>query len=362
MSLFYKTHRVALPAIFLCILNLSGCGGSSSGSTETVADSEIDSETGGNYKSDLFDTTPLSAEEVSCTLDNGSTTTCYQLTFAANTVGDTEDTGTIGPYCPPDIYTARAEAGVGIYDGSTNPGFQSLVDAAESMDADGYDIVDESGNIRFSDLSQGSEEAGFSYCLSANFDSTLELTYLIPVTPEFRSEASDVGTVGSMGVGINGIPIKGNPPSVTTVESGVGGTGSGNIPALDLCGGHPDPTGYYHWHFVPQSINTVFESDGYNYTAQYGMTCANSMIDSDDPSAFAGLAKDGFPIYAAYDSVDGVDTEPNNVATVDECNGHTHATTDFPDGVYHYHALESGTPNIPPCLMGSFVERDFEIR
>lgn len=358
MSSFYNkaSISVTLPVIFLWTLTLSGCG------SDDSAAINADTSTVGNYKNELFDTSPLSEEEVSCTLENGSVTTCYQLTFAANTVGDTEDSGTVGPYCPPDINTYRSEAGVGIYDGDTNPGFQSLVDAAQGMDEDGYDIIDEDGNIRFSDLTQGSELEGFSYCLSASFDSTLEVTYLIPITPEFRDEASIIGTVDSMGVGINGIPIKGNPPSVTTVESGVGGTGSGNIPALDLCGGHPDPTGYYHWHFVPQSINTVYASDSYNYTEQYGITCTNSMIEYDNPSAFAGLAKDGFPIYGAYDSVDDVDTVPNNVATVDECNGHHHATTDFTDGVYHYHALESGAPNIPSCLMGSFVERDFEIQ
>jgi len=341
----------------ILLLGVAGCDSSDDSSTETS-----DTEISGNFQSELFDTAALSEDQVECTLENGSTTTCYQLTFASNTVGDTENNGTVGPYCPDSITTTRSESGVGIYDGATSPGFQSLVDAAQGMDADGYDIVDEDGNIRFSDLSQGSEEEGFSYCLSANFDSTLELTYLIPVTPELRSTPYVLGTIDSVGVGINGIPIKSNPPSVTVVESGVGGTGSGNIPALDLCGGHPDPTGYYHWHFIPQSMNTVYNAEDYNYTEQYNMTCANSNIEYDNPTAFAGLAKDGFPIYAAYDSVDGVETTPANVATVDECNGHSHATDQFPDGVYHYHALESGTPNLPSCLVGSFVERDVSVQ
>jgi hypothetical protein len=365
MKLCCKNSPTALSLVLLCALNIGGCGSSDS-TTDTSTDTEVEVDTGtessGNYQSYLFDTAAIAEDEVECTLENGSTTTCYELTFSANTVGDTEGAGTVGPYCPPDINTYRSESGVGIYDGTTNPGFQSLVDAAISMDADGYDIVDEDGNIRFSDLSQGSEEAGFSYCLSANFDSSLELTYLIPVTPELRSEPYVLGTIDSMGVGVNGVPIKANPPSVTVVEDGVGGTGSGNIPSLDLCGGHPDPSGYYHWHFIPQSINTVYESDEYNYTEQYNMTCSNSLIEYDNPASFAGLAKDGYPIYGAYDSVDDIDTTPDTVAMVDECNGHTHETTEFPDGVYHYHALEGGAPNLPSCLMGSFVSRDVSVR
>jgi hypothetical protein len=368
MPIFNNKIAFVATSIMLPVMVMTGCGSDDTTTSnvevvsETETDTELSTSTSGNYKSALFDTAPLSEEQVSCELENGSTTTCYLLTFASNTVGDTEGDGTIGPYCPPTIDTLRSESGVGIYDGTTTPGFQSLVDAAIAMDTDGYDIVDEEGNIRSSDLTQGSEVEGFSYCLSANFDSTLTVSYLIPVTPQLRTEAYVLGTIDSLGVDINGIPIKANPPSVTVAEEGVGGTGSGNIPALDLCGGHADPAGYYHWHFIPQSINTVYASENYNYTESYDMTCSNSFIDFDTPSAFAGLAKDGFPIYGAYDLVDDVDTQPADVLAVDECNGHEHVTPEFPDGVYHYHALEGEAPNLPSCLKGSFVERDVRVR
>ena len=350
----------------ILILLLAGVGcGSSSDDDDTVTSGDTsgtetgsDDEVNGNYNADLFSVLPLTEERVSCTLENGSNTTCYELTFAANTVGDIEGDGTIGPYCPESITTPRDEAGLGVYDGDTNPGFQSLIDAAQGMDADGYDIVDEDGNIR-----TGGGGGDYSYCLSMPFDSTLTVTFLIPVTPEFRSEAYYIETVGSIGVGINGIPIKGDPPSVTTAEAGIGGTGSGNIPALDHCGGHADPAGYYHWHFIPQSINTVFESEEYDFTDLYNISCTNSHIEYENHAAFAGLAKDGFPIYAAYDVVDSVNTDPNDVVITDECNGHTHATEVYPDGVYHYHALEIGAPTVPVCLKGSFVERnDFSVQ
>jgi hypothetical protein len=348
---------------FLLLLVVVGCGGSSDDDAVVIDDTsdtetESEDESSGNYNADLFTVLPLTEDEVSCTLENGTTTTCYELTFAANTVGDTEGEGTVGPYCPDSITTPRSESGVGIYDGDTNPGFQSLVDAAQNMDADGYDIVDEDGNIR-----TGSGDGDFSYCLAMAFDSTLTITYLIPTTPEFRSEAYYIETVGSIGLGINGIPIKGDPPSVTVAEAGIGGTGSGNIPALDHCGGHADPAGYYHWHFIPQSINVVLESEEYDYTDLYDISCSNTHIEYENHAAFAGLAKDGFPIYAAYDLVDSVNTAPSEVAATDECNGHTHETNEYPDGVYHYHALETGAPNVPVCLMGSFAQRnDFSVQ
>lgn len=360
----FKLHFLLI-TLLLALTSCGGGGSSDSGSNDsssddTETDTGIDTETVGNFNSTYFSSDLTSEERVSCTLENGSTTTCYQLTFIANgagsIVGDGTD-GTIGPYCPESINTSRSEVGFGVYDGDTNPGFQSLVDAAINMDADGYDIVDEDGNIR----SGGGGGGDFSYCLEMGLDDTIEIVYLIPVTPELRNTPYEVGTVESNGFGLNGVPYKGNPPSVTVVENGVGGTGSGNIPALDHCGGHPDPFGYYHWHFVPQSMNTVLGSDNFDFTEQHGITCSNSNIDSDDPSAFAGIAKDGFPIYAAYDSVDSVDTTPNDVAEVDECNGHSHTTDEFPDGVYHYHAQEDSAPNLPACLMGSFPNRDFTV-
>ena len=351
-----------LTSAILCCLILAGCSSDSSESSEPSdsTDAGDTDATAGYFDSTMYGSALKSVTQVDCTLENGSSTICHQITFLANGAGDTEGTGTVGPFCPESINTPRSEAGVGIYDGPTTPGFQSLVDAAIAMDADGYDIVDDAGNINFSDLTTMGDPS-LSYCLSAQFDTSLELTYLVPVVPELRAESHVLGTIESIGFGLNGVPIKGNPPSVTVVEAGVGGTGSGNIPSLDLCGGHPDPAGYYHWHNIPQAMNILLSSEGYNYTELYGMECSNSNVAFDQPAIFSGLAKDGFPIYGAYDSVDSANVLPGEVATVDECNGHTHATAEFPDGAYHYHAKEDSAPNVPSCLQGSFVNRDMTI-
>ncbi len=359
-----RSSRLPAMGAMLCCLALNAAGCSSTGDDDgEIGDATADSATDatdvvGNFDASMFGDALRSVEQEQCTLDSGTTTTCMRLTFSSNPVGDAEGEGTVGPYCPESITTPRDEAGFGVYDGATTPGFQPLVDAATAMDADGFDIVNEDGTINVDDLSGGAER-GLSYCLEAPFDSTLELAFLIPVQPELRGEPWDVGTVSSVGVGVDGVPLKGYTPGVAVAEAGVRGTGSGNIPSLDHCGGHPDPAGYYHWHLVPQGTNVVLASDTYDYTGQYGITCSNPNVAFDEPASLAGVAKDGFPLYGPFDSVDGADTPPEEVATLDECNGHAHATEAFPDGVYHYHALSDAAPNIPPCLMGSFVERDF---
>lgn len=78
----------------------------------------------------------------------------------------------------------------------------------------------------------------------------------------------------------------------------------------------------------------MLASNAYIYTERYGITCSNPNVAFDEPASLSGLAKDGFPLYGPFDSV---------------------------DGVYHYHALQDAAPNIPTCLMGSFVEQGFLI-
>ena len=61
----------------------------------------------------------------------------------------------------------------------------------------------------------------------------------------------------------------------------------GGLPALDACGGHIDPSGYYHWHFGAESIQTNLDEAGAE------VTCG---IDQ-DVEALIGFAYDGYAIY-----------------------------------------------------------------
>ncbi len=276
----------------------------------------------------------VEAKLIDCTLENGSTTKCYEMTFKANPVPDD------GPFCPATINDI---GGLGIYDGQTNPGFQVMKkELFQAMEADGYDIIDQNGNIRKSDFTT-QDNPNFDYCLQPATNDDLSLTFTIPAIPVDLSTPNTIESVELVGVSIDGVPMNGDPPSVTT-----GQMGNGNIPSLDPCGGHHDPSGYYHWHFVAESMNEVLNA--YQITE---VSCTN-MIQSS--SALSGFAKDGYPIYAYADQDGAIPTD------LDQCNGHFAATAEYPDGVYHYHASQTDAPNLPACIKGAAVSEPFKVK
>ena len=352
---FYASGLSATQDLVFTLTVSDGTASVTDSVTVTVVDTSE-----GFVKQSLLSTDLASMELVSCTLNSGADTYCYELVFPANTVGSVTTNGGVGPFCAATTSTPRSEAGFGVYDGATNPGFLPILDAALAMETDGYDIIDEAGNIYIDNPGSTTSTTpdGSSACLEAAFDDSLNLTFIVPAIPSFASSNYTVQSVGNVGVGLNGIPMKGVPPSVINGPSmgGGGGTYTPNIPSLDQCGGHPDPAGYYHWHFIAQATNSVLASDQYNYTEQFGIECGNLDIAFDDPGAFSGYAQDGYPIYGALDLVAGSSVDPNTVEALDECNGHTHATAEFTDGAYHYHALEDAAPNMLTCLKGDYSQ------
>lgn len=293
-------------------------------------DEPVDSATVADFSAHFSNLDSL--DTVSCTLSDGTSTTCYSLTFSGSNPSDD------GPYCPA---TLDDVGGVGIYDGDTNPGFQVMKRALfEGMEADGYDIVDEEGNIRIVTSADTMPEEGKAYCMALD-PVDLTLTFLIPVTPVPVSSAHTLETVEQMGVQLDGIPLTSNPPSVVDGPPIANGQG-GNIPSIDPCGGHPDPAGYYHAHFGAESMNSVL--------AAYGMdselSCTRVAQAAD---VLIGFAKDGYPIYSAPEA--GIPAE------ADACQGMEATTAEFPDGTYLYYLAPDQAPNLPPCLMGAYVEQ-----
>lgn len=271
----------------------------------------------------------ISYEKVDCTLEDGSQGECYRLVFSSNSINN-------GPYCPETINDI---AGVGFYDGATNPGFQVIdADLFNAMETDGYNITDNSGNVYIDDLSGPPDPGGFSFCLEPVSNDDLEFTYLIPKVPVLSTNSSVIAVEEFIGVSINGVSIHGDPSSVVNGQE----IGVANIPAIDPCGGHYNPEGFYHLHFIPETINKVLES---NSITEVSCTLVNQVSGS----KLVGFAKDGFPMYA-------YETEPTGL---DECGGITAATTEYPDGVYHYVASTTVAPNVPKCLKGVSAMNSF---
>lgn len=136
----------------------------------------------------------------------------------------------------------------------------------------------------------------------------------------------------------------------------------------DASNAHPQPTGQYHYHGMPEE-----------YLAKLNKGKAMTLV---------GFAMDGFPIYARYGFTVATDaTSPVKVLTsswqkkttadagrpsvtifpmgtftsdyryvagsgdLDECNGRTGVTPEFPAGIYHYLITES-FPYIQRCVKG----------
>jgi hypothetical protein len=114
------------------------------------------------------------------------------------------------------------------------------------------------------------------------------------------------------------------------------------MPALDQCGGHIDPGGWYHWHATATDINSVYASK------KVGAACALQQ----SASAQFAYAFDGYAMYGTAES-DG-----NAPTGLDECNGNTGRTERSPNGEYHYHA-SSSFPNLPACLKGVQANDNF---
>ncbi len=293
---------------------------SESGSAEATATGEATT-----APPSLFDDGALTAEAttVDCTLENGSETTCYQLEVAS--LSSTVDTD--GPYCPA---TTSELGGIWVWDGD-EPGLYALdSDFWDLMSSQGYEFADADGDITITDPAQGAADSATTEnsCLEATADGSFHLQVLIPTSPEQLDSPTDLSTISQVGLALDGVTIFGDAPSVAD---------RGGLPALDACGGHIDPSGYYHWHFGAESIQTNLDD------AEAAVTCS---VDQ-DAEALVGFAYDGYGIY-------GPEEDREIPRDLDECSGHVSETTEL-GAQYHYH-LTYDSPNLPTCRVGATAE------
>jgi hypothetical protein len=126
-------------------------------------------------------------------------------------------------------------------------------------------------------------------------------TFKIPLNPAVSSTHSAT-PLGAIGVSLNGVPFYNqyagpNQPLTNEINS------------FDQYFGHPTATSQYHYHAEPYYLTTTKGKD-----------------------ALLGFLLDGFPVYGPQENGATVLN-----ASLDAYHGHTHATTDFPNGIYHYH-------------------------
>ncbi len=262
---------------------------------------------------------------VDCTLEDGTASQC-----ASYTVKYLPDNLEIGPFCPTTVEDA---GGIWDWDGE-NAGLYRVDGDFLTMLAElGYTFFDADGVVNVFDIRIEGPEAAHE-CIAGSVDESVEMTVLLPLNPVMADSPTPLGTVAKVGLALDGVPIFADAPSVLDTR---------HMPALDTCGGHVDPGGWYHWHATATDVKTVFD------TAGVDADCAN--VAQDAAAKFA-YAFDGFAIYGSRNA-DG-----SLPAGLDACGGHIGPVPDQDGEVYHYHASET-FPNLPSCLVGVVAQDNF---
>ena len=133
----------------------------------------------------------------------------------------------------------------------------------------------------------------------------------IPIAPAIAVNPSDT-PMDAIGVALNGVVFF-NQYAAGRVALGP------EIVSFDQYNGHPAMRNNYHYHWEPL------------------------FLTQSSKAALIGFMLDGFPIYGP------AETSGAAPSGLDSCNGHTHATLEYPSGIYHYHVVSS-----PPYLVGCF--------
>lgn len=140
-----------------------------------------------------------------------------------------------------------------------------------------------------------------SFNLNPNRIEEQNYTFRIPINPS-ADAAHSATPLGPIGVALNGVAI-------FNQYAGPGDDLEEEINTFDQYNGHPTGTKAYHYHVEPVFLTTTLGS-----------------------SALIGFLLDGFPVYGPMEDGDLVTNDD-----LDTYHGHSHATVDYPDGIYHYH-------------------------
>jgi hypothetical protein len=261
---------------------------------------------------------------VDCTLTTGEASRCAQITVKYK-----PDNLQVGPFCPT---TLNDTGGVWNWDGENAGLYRIDGTFLRMLDKIGYRFYGSDGKVYIT--TDVASRPKFDHtCMNMSAQKKVEMTILLPMMPKMADQPTDLGTVAKVGLALDGVPIFADAPSVLK---------TGQMPALDTCGGHIDPGGWYHWHATSTDLNSVYQQKKVN------AKCALQQ----SPSAQFAYAFDGYAMYGTADMDSKVPTD------LDSCHGHIGATKTNPQGEYHYHAT-GNFPNLPVCLKGVQAKNNF---
>lgn len=205
---------------------------------------------------------------------------------------------------------------------------------------------------------------------------TQTYTNTFPLKPEMAKSVTFAPTRGQTGLAVNGASIYG--PEDADSQDVVAATYNDPDaqPRLNLCDGHSDPGGIYHYHADGNCIH-VHPAGGDWSTYSF-----DGSVDKGSHGKIMAFMPDGFPVYGSYGwDDDGVTVKEMTssyrlksgktgsggiadyeyvagLGDLDECNGRLSATPDFAEPVYHYYTTKHngegayGFPYFPHCYKG----------
>ena len=206
-----------------------------------------------------------------------------------------------------------------------------------------------------------------------------------PIEPVKTNVVSELGgPSGAIGYVLNGVKI--DPGTAGSCsDSGANCSlappirGDWSIEALgqtsfnfgdDLNHAHVQPNGQYHYHGIPEGfvekLNRGMEmtliawaADGFPIYARYGhkdAMDANSEIVQIESSYQLKSSPDAnrpdTSVYAMGTFTQDYEYIAGSGSDLDECNGRTGVTPEFPNGIYHYYATD-GFPFLQRCVKGA---------
>jgi len=150
----------------------------------------------------------------------------------------------------------------------------------------------------------GTTFRGYNFAKNPNSIVEQSVIYKIPINPKAATTKSAT-PLGRIGVALNGVPFFNQYAGPNNQEL------TGEMASFDQFYGHPQQSGVYHYHVEPLHLTQVKSTK----------------------SGLMGFLMDGFPVYGPQEENGTTVTN----ASLDVYHGHTHATVDFPSGIYHYH-------------------------
>jgi hypothetical protein len=217
-----------------------------------------------------------------------------------------------------------------------------------------------------------------------NTISAQNISASVTVTPTATSVVTPrVGAMNKPGIALNGIAFDpgtaGTCSDTGTCQQGGQAVGAWSLEALgqtffkwgtDTNNAHVQPNGMYHYHGIPENFVTKLSNgnkamtligwaaDGFPIYARYGYTTAT------DASSAVKVVTSSYRTKATPDANRPATTTTYAMGTftqdyeyvaglgdLDECNGRTGVTPEFPKGIYHYYATDS-FPHLQRCVKG----------